>query len=117
MITQLRAANILADRKNGSYDNFTRDFSAVTVRDVYRATTPKNPFLVPDRETSVSCSVGVAFPTVITKYFEEVQKGIENRLAEITVQQLVDETIASIEERERPQGHEWRLVFPGKWSQ
>ena len=106
MITQLRAANILADRKNGSYDNFTRDFSAVTVRDVYRATTPKNPFLVPDRETSVSCSVGVAFPMVITKHFEEVQTGIENRLAEITVQQLVDETIASIEERERPQGHE-----------
>jgi hypothetical protein len=37
---------------------------------------------------------------VITKHFAEVQVGIEQRLDQITVQQLVDETLANIAEHE-----------------
>ena len=48
MIAQLRAADILAARQNNRYDNFARDLDQITVFDVYRATAPKNPFLVPD---------------------------------------------------------------------
>ncbi|MEE6699318.1 Rrf2 family transcriptional regulator [Limosilactobacillus fermentum] len=100
MIAQLRDADILAARQNNRYDNFARDLDQITVLDVYRATAPKNPFLVPDQETSGQCSVGVAFPEVITKHFAEVQVGIEQRLDQITVQQLVDETLANIAEHE-----------------
>ena len=46
MIAQLRAADILAARQNNRYDNFARDLDQITVLDVYRATAPKNPFLV-----------------------------------------------------------------------
>lgn len=104
MIAQLRAADILAARQNNRYDNFARDLDQITVLDVYRATAPKNPFLVPDQETSGQCSVGVAFPEVITKHFAEVQVGIEQRLDQITVQQLVDETLANIAEHENKKG-------------
>ena len=94
MLVQLRSAGLLESIKGKPH--LAKDLNKVTVYDVYEAIDPTKNLLQVDDNTSQVCSVGVAFPEVLEKYYQEVQRIAAEKMKEVTVQQLVDETNESI---------------------
>lgn len=94
MLVQLRSAGLLESVKGKPH--LAKDLNKVTVYDVYKAIDPTKNLLQVDNNTSQVCSVGVAFPEVLEKHYQEVQKIATEKMKEVTVQQLVDETNENI---------------------
>lgn len=94
MLVQLRSAGLLESIKGKPH--LAKDLNKVTVYDVYEAIDPTKNLLQVDNNTSQVCSVGVAFPEVLEKHYQEVQKIAAEKMKEVTVQQLVDETNENI---------------------
>lgn len=94
MLVQLRSAGLLESIKGKPH--LAKDLNKVTVYDVYEAIDPAKNLLQVDNNTSQVCSVGVAFPEVLEKHYQEVQRIAAEKMKEVTVQQLVDETNESI---------------------
>lgn len=96
MLSQLNRAGLIKTQRGSARPTFTRPLDEITALDVYRASQPTNDILVVDHKTSKECSVGVAFPNVIAPHFTALQQAMEDRLAKLTIAQLVAETEADI---------------------
>lgn len=94
MLVQLRSAGLVTSIKGKPH--LVKDLNQVTVFDVNQAIDPEKGLLQVDNNTSQVCSVGIAFPEVLEKHYQEVQKIADEKMKQITLQQLVDETNQSI---------------------
>ncbi|MBD5429240.1 Rrf2 family transcriptional regulator [Lactobacillus sp.] len=95
MLVQLRSAGLLESIKGKPH--LAKDLNEVSVFDVYKVINPDKGLLQVDNNTSQECSVGIAFPEVLEKHYQEVQKIANDKMQQIKLQQLVDETSKSIE--------------------
>ena len=95
MLVQLRSAGLLESIKGKPH--LAKDLNEVSVFDVYKVINPGKGLLQVDNNTSQECSVGIAFPEVLEKHYQEVQKIANDKMQQIKLQQLVDETSKSIE--------------------
>ncbi|QNQ82660.1 Rrf2 family transcriptional regulator [Lactobacillus sp. PV037] len=95
MLVQLRSAGLLESVKGKPH--LVKDLNKVTVFDVYQAIEPQKNLLQVDNNTSQVCSVGVAFPEVLDKHYQEVQKLANEKMKQVTLQQLVNETKENID--------------------
>lgn len=97
MMGQLRKANLLETTQGAACPKLKRDPSEITIFDVYMATCPDSPLLKVDQNTSKECQVGHVIPTVLNKYYLEIQSTTEAKMRKVTIADIADDVKMDIE--------------------
>jgi Rrf2 family protein len=85
----LREAGLVTSQPGpGGGWRLTRPAAEVTLRDVYRAVEPDPLFSAPD--ANADCPVGRLLPFVLDACFREAQEAMEERLARVTIADVVE---------------------------
>lgn len=71
--------------------SLTREPSAITLLDIYRAVEGNKPLLHPDTHTNPGCDVGVDIQLAVRDCFDQVQETAEQEMQNITLQQILDQ--------------------------
>ena len=90
LMSAMRVHELLFSVKGHPRPALSRDPSAITLLDVYRAVEGQKPLLHLDTHTNPECGVGVNIQLALQDYFDQVQKKAEDAMAQITLQDILD---------------------------
>ncbi|EJE97543.1 Rrf2 family transcriptional regulator [Liquorilactobacillus mali] len=91
MMGQLRKANLLETTQGAACPKLAKNPNKITIFDVYMATCPDSPLLKVDQNTSKECQVGHIIPTILNKYYLEIQSTAEAKMRRITIADIADD--------------------------
>ncbi|KRL05708.1 hypothetical protein FD46_GL000457 [Liquorilactobacillus oeni DSM 19972] len=91
MMAQLKKAGLLETTQGTAFPKLTRAPAHISLLDVYHATEPETFLLKIDRNTSQRCPIGNSIPSVLNKYYSQVQEAAEKEMSNITVQDIVED--------------------------
>ncbi|KRM89905.1 Rrf2 family transcriptional regulator [Liquorilactobacillus cacaonum] len=97
MMGQLKRAGLLETTQGTACPRLTRSPKEITISDVYMATCPDSPLLKVDKNTSKECQVGQVIPTILNKYYLEIQSTTESKMRKITIADIIDDVQMDIE--------------------
>lgn len=89
LMSALRVHGLLSSVKGHPRPALSRDPSAISLLDVYRAVEGQKPLLHLDTHTNPECGVGVNIQLALQDYFDQVQKKAEDAMAQITLQDIL----------------------------
>ena len=89
LMSAMRVHELLFSVKGHPRPALSRDPSAITLLDVYRAVEGQKPLLHLDTHTNPECGVGVNIQLALQDYFDQVQKKAEDAMAQITLQDIL----------------------------
>ena len=90
LMSAMRVHELLFSVKGHPRPALSRDPSAISLLDVYRAVEGRQPLLHLDTHTNPECGVGVNIQLALQDYFDQVQKKAEDAMAQITLQDILD---------------------------
>ena len=90
LMSAMRVHELLFSVKGHPRPALSRDPSAISLLDVYRAVEGRKPLLHLDTHTNPECGVGVNIQLALQDYFDQVQKKAEDAMAQITLQDILD---------------------------
>ena len=89
LMSAMRVHELLFSVKGHPRPALSRDPSAISLLDVYRAVEGQKPLLHLDTHTNPECGVGVNIQLALQDYFDQVQKKAEDAMAQITLQDIL----------------------------
>ena len=90
LMSALRKAGLLSSVQGHPRPSLTREPSAVTLLDIYKAVEGDKPLLHLDTHTNPECGVGIYIQLSLQDYFDQVQKTAEDEMQRITLQAILD---------------------------
>ena len=90
LMSALRRAGLLISVKGHPRPSLSREPSAITLLDVYKAVEGEKPLLHLDTHTNPECGVGVHIQLSLQDYFDQVQETAEKEMQKITLQDILD---------------------------
>ena len=90
MMSALRKSGLLSSVKGHPRPALTREPSAITLLDVYKAVEGEKPLLHLDIDTNPECGVGIHVQLAIGDFYKEIQEAAEEKMKEITLQDIID---------------------------
>ena len=90
LMSALRKAGLLSSVQGHPRPSLTREPSAVTLLDIYKAVEGDKPLLHLDTHTNTECGVGIYIQLSLQDYFDQVQKTAEDEMQRITLQAILD---------------------------
>ena len=90
LMSALRKAGLLSSVQGHPQPSLTREPSAVTLLDIYKAVEGDKPLLHLDTHTNPECGVGIYIQLSLQDYFDQVQKTAEDEMQRITLQAILD---------------------------
>lgn len=90
LMSALRKAGLLSSVQGHPRPSLTREPTAVTLLDIYKAVEGDKPLLHLDTHTNPECGVGIYIQLSLQDYFDQVQKTAENEMQRITLQAILD---------------------------
>ncbi len=71
-----------------------RRLDEITLRDIYCAVEETPLFAMPPRPANAHCMIGRNMQVILSEYFDEAEQAMQNRLAAITLAQVMDKVTA-----------------------
>ena len=90
LMSALRKAGLLSSIKGHPRPALTKEPSAITLLDVYKAVEGDKPLLHLDTHTNPECGVGIYIQLSLQDYFNQIQKTSEEEMNRITLQDILD---------------------------
>ena len=90
LMSALRKAGLLSSVQGHPRPSLTREPTAVTLLDIYKAVEGDKPLLHLDTHTNPECGVGIYIQLSLQDYFDQVQKTAEDEMRRITLQAILD---------------------------
>lgn len=90
LMSALRKAGLLSSIKGHPRPALTKEPSAITLLDVYKAVEGDKPLLHLDTHTNPECVVGIYIQLSLQDYFDQIQKTSEEEMKRITLQDILD---------------------------
>src|SRR3954447_18432511 len=91
VLGSLREAGLVTSQPGpGGGWKLTRDASAITLCDVYRAVEGEPTFSLPHRAPSEQCPFGERLPEVLEGCFREAEAAMERHLSQVTIADVLD---------------------------
>ena len=90
LMSALRRAGLLLSVKGHPKPSLSRNPSAITLLDVYKAVEGENPLLHLDTHTNPDCGVGIHIQLSLQDYFDQIQQKAEEEMENIKMQDILD---------------------------
>ena len=90
LMSALRRAGLLISVKGHPRPSLSREPSAITLLDVYKAVEGEKPLLHLDTHTNPECGVGIHIQLSLQDYFDQIQQKAEEEMENITLQDILD---------------------------
>lgn len=90
LMSSLRRAGLISSVKGHPKPALARDFSMVTLLDIYQAVEGEKPLLHLDTHTNPECGVGICIQLSLQDFFDQIQKKAEEEMKSITLQDILD---------------------------
>ncbi len=90
LMAALKKAGLLNGTRGQAAPSLARGPSVITLLDIYRAVEGGKPLLHLDTHTNPECGVGVNIQLALSDYYAEIQKSAEKRMAEITLENIIE---------------------------
>ncbi|AZZ60260.1 Rrf2 family transcriptional regulator [Oenococcus sp. UCMA 16435] len=91
IMSKLKKAHLLNAVQGSPQPVLAKTAQQITLQEIYLAISSERHLLNVDRNTALSCPIGTAIPKVLTHYYKEIQDVAETKMAEITLQDIIDE--------------------------
>ena len=98
LMAALKKAGLLNGTRGQATPSLAREPSVITLLDIYRAVEGDKPLLHLDTHTNPECGVGVNIQLALSDYYAEIQKSAEKRMAEITLENIIETYYQYIQE-------------------
>lgn len=98
LMSAMKKAGLLNGTRGQAAPSLAKEPAAITLLDIYQAVEGDKPLLHLDTHTNPECGVGVNIQLALSDYYAEVQKSAENRMAEITLENIIKTYHAYVEE-------------------
>lgn len=103
LMSALKKGGLLTSVKGHPRPSLTRSPDQITLLEIYRAVEGTKPLLHQDIHTNPECGVGVHIQLAIGDFYREIQKAAEDKMQEITLQDILDLYWQKREKAEQPQ--------------
>ena len=90
LMSSLRRAGLLSSVKGHPKPALTRQPSAITLLDIYKAVEGEKPLLHLDTHTNPECGTGIYIQLSLQDSFDQVQAKAEEEMRKITLQDILD---------------------------
>ena len=102
IMSKLKQAGLISSTKGHPKPVISYPLPQITLFDIYRAVEGEKPLLHLDTHTNPSCGVGVNIQLALKDYYNEIQECAEEKMKQITLQQIVDSYYIKIEHNDLP---------------
>ena len=89
IMSKLKSAGLIHSTRGQANPILDREPEKITLLDIYRAVEGDKPLLHLDTNINPECNVGVYIQYSLKDYYEEVQKVAENKMAQITLADIL----------------------------
>ncbi len=96
LMSALRKGGLLTSVKGHPRPALAKEPCQITLLDAYRAVEGDKPLLHQDTHTNPACGVGVNIQLVLRDFYLDIQKAAENRMREITLDDVLEQYKARI---------------------
>lgn len=89
LMAKLKSAGLIHSTRGQANPILDREPEKITLLDIYKAVEGDKPLLHLDTHINPNCNVGVYIQYSLKDYYEEVQKASENKMAQITLADII----------------------------
>lgn len=89
LMSLLKKAGLLTTTQGQARPKLTKSPNMITMLDVYRAVEGEKSLLHLDTHTNLDCGIGIHVQLVISDFYHEVQLTAEEKMKEITIQDIL----------------------------
>lgn len=97
LMSALKNAGIITNTQGRAKACITRPPEQITLLDIYRAVEGEKPLLHLDIDTNPECGAGIHVQLAIGDFYREIQDAAEQKMAAITLQDIIDRYHAKLE--------------------
>ncbi len=90
IMMKLRQAGLMSSVTGHVKPALAKPAEQISLLDIYKAVEGDKPLLHLDTHTNPECGVGINIQLTLKNYYEDVQSAAEKRMAQITLQNIVD---------------------------
>ncbi|WP_455501761.1 Rrf2 family transcriptional regulator [Gemmiger sp.] len=90
IMMKLRQAGLMSSVTGHVKPALAKPAEQISLLDIYKAVEGDKPLLHLDTHTNPECGVGMNIQLALKNYYEDVQSAVEKRMAQITLQNIVD---------------------------
>jgi len=102
ILGSLRQAGLVASQAGSSGGwTLTRLPAQITLREIYRAVEQEFVFALPQRAANPHCPVGKNIQAILDGYFQEAERAMEERLAKVTLADVMNDVMADTRHPQR----------------
>lgn len=98
IMAQLKAAGILLSSRGQATPQLAKPAPEITLLEVYKAVEKEKPLLHLDTHTNPECGVGINIQLALADFYAQIQKGAENSMQEITLQDIIEAYLQRIKQ-------------------
>lgn len=100
MMARLKKSGLLMSQPGKIAPKLSRDASKISLLDIYRSIEDNHNLLHVDEKTNPKCIVGGNIQKTLTKAYEKVQSDAENSMAQISLQNIIDDILINNEKKQ-----------------
>ncbi|MBS0946633.1 Rrf2 family transcriptional regulator [Levilactobacillus brevis] len=89
ILANLKRGGLVCPGQATTHVSLAKPAAEITMRDIYRTLPDRGPLLNVDTKTNEDCPVGAAVPVALNRYYVEIQAAVEDRMARITLQDIL----------------------------
>lgn len=89
LMMKLRKAGLMSSVTGHAKPSLLRPADQITLLDIYKAVEGDTPLLHLDTHTNPECGVGVNIQLALQEYYQEIQKTVEERMSQISLQDII----------------------------
>lgn len=90
LMSALKKAGLISTNQGQANTCLTKSADQITLLDIYQAVEGDKPLLHLDADTNPECGVGILVQLSIGDFYQEIQKTAEEKMREITLQNVID---------------------------
>ncbi len=90
LMAALKNAGLISNTQGQANACLTKPADEITMLDIYRAVEGEKPLLHLDIDTNPECGVGIHVQLAIGDFYKEIQEAAEEKMKEITLQDIID---------------------------
>lgn len=100
MMARLKKSGLLESQPGKIAPKLGRSASEITLLDVYRSIEDNHNLLHIDEKTNPKCIVGGNIQNTLRRAYDKVQTDAENSMAQISLQNIIDDILSSNEKKQ-----------------
>lgn len=90
LMSALKNAGLISNTQGQANASLTKPPDQMTMLEIYKAVEGEKPLLHLDIDTNPECGVGICVQLAIGDFYKEIQAAAENKMTEITLQDIID---------------------------